>query len=154
LRHYESLSSVSQHIDFKKIASEHEDYLWLHERYKAEINETAKEYKAINIETNEGNKIIKIKDENQKKIRENQPLPPIPIITDKDLPEVPSEYNNSINGSIKENPVIVEDIRNKEYLPQKESDNNIAQKKSENEITKDEFKNEISKKETKIIDFE
>jgi hypothetical protein len=97
------------------------------------------------METNESNKIIKNKNENENKIRENQPLPPIPIVIDKDLPEIPSEDNNLLEGSIKENPVIIEEIIDEEYLPQKEANK---------EIPRDESKKEISKKEVKFIDFE
>lgn len=154
LRHYEPLSSISQHYDFKKIASEHDDYLWLRARYKAEIKETAEEYNAINKETNESNKMIKDKSENEKKIRENQPLPPIPIVINKDLPEVPSEDNNLVEGSKKENQVIIEDVIDEEYLPKKESENIIPKKESDNEIPHDESKKEIPKKEVKVINFE
>lgn len=145
LRHYEPLSSISQHYDFKKIVSEHNDYLWLRNRYKAEIKETAEEYKVINMETNESNKIIKSKNENENKIRENQPLPSIPIVIDKDLPEIPSEDNKLVVESIKEKEVVIEDIIDEEYLLKKESDK---------EIPKDESKKEIPKKEAKVIDFE
>jgi hypothetical protein len=154
LRHYEPLSSISQHYDFKKIASEHNDYLWLRARYKAEIKETAEEYNTINKETNESNKMIKDKNENEKKIRENQPLPPIPIVIDKDLPEIPSEDNNLVEGLKKENQVIIEDVIDEEYLSKKESEYIIPKKESDNEIPQDDSKKEIPKKEVKVINFE
>lgn len=163
LCHYEALSSISQHYDFKKIASEHDDYLWLHDRYKAEIKEMTEEYEAINKETNESNKITKNQNENEKKIRVNQPLPPIPIIINKDLPEIPSEDNDLVEGSIKENRVEIEDVIDEEYLPKKESENIISQKESENiipqkesdiEIPKEESNKEIPKKGDKFIDYE
>jgi len=163
LRHHEPLSSISQHYDFKKIASEHKDYLWLRDKYKTEIKEMTEEYNAINMETNESNKIIKDKDKNEEKIRENEPLPPIPIIIDKDLPEIPSEENNLAEGSIKESTILTEEILDEEYLPKKESDNIIPKKESDSEVpkkeldietAKDEFKKEIVNKEVKVIDFE
>jgi len=121
------------------------------------------EYNAINMETNESNKIIKDKDKNEEKIRENEPLPPIPIIIDKDLPEIPSEENNLAEGSIKESTILTEEILDEEYLPKKESDNIIPKKESDSEVpkkeldietAKDEFKKEIVNKEVKVIDFE
>src|SRR5271169_3979294 len=101
------------------------------------------EYNAINMETNESNKIIKDKDKNEEKIRENEPLPPIPIIIDKDLPEIPSEENNLAKGSIKESAILTEEILGEEYLPKKESDSEIPKKESDIETAKDEFKKEI-----------
>jgi hypothetical protein len=156
LCHYEALSSISQHYDFKKIASEHDDYLWLRTKYKAEIKEMAEEYEAINKETNESNKKTNNKDENENKIKENQPLPPIPIVINKDLPEIPSENDNLVEGSIKENKeekegsikgnkVEIEDVIDEEYLPHKESDKEIPQNESETGIPKEDIK---------FIDFE
>jgi hypothetical protein len=152
LCHYEPLSSISQHYDFKKIASEHDDYLWLHTKYKVEIKEMAEEYEAINKETNESKK--RTKNENENKIRENQPLPPIPIIINKDLPEIPSEDKNLVEGSIKENRVEIENVIDEEYLPNKKSENIISQKESDKKIANDESNKEIIKKEDKFIDFE
>jgi hypothetical protein len=154
LRHYEPLSSISEHYDFKKIASKHDDYLWLRARYKAEIKEIAEEYNAINKETNESNKMIRDKNENEKKIKENEPLPPIPIVIDKDLPEIPSEDNDLAEESIKENRVKMEDVIDEEYLSKNESEDIIPKKQFDNEIPKDESKKEISKKEAKVINFE
>jgi hypothetical protein len=108
----------------------------------------AEEYEAINKETNESKKITKNKNENENKIRVNQPLPPIPIVINKDLPEIPSEDKNLVEGSIKENKVEIEDVIDEEYLPKKELENIISQNESNKEIPKDESNKEIPKDES------
>jgi hypothetical protein len=59
-----------------------------------------------------------------------------------------------VEGSIKENRVIIEDVIDEEYLPLKESENIILPKESDKEILIDESKKEIPEKEAKFIDFE